>query len=185
MGARNAIPKEEYGLVMANGRCQKAHRISFQLTKGKIPKDAWVLHRCDNPPCIRPSHLFLGNAKKNAIDRNSKGRLIYATGDDHWTHKKPERVARGKYSGRYTKPERTARGERHGCAKLRSKDVSWIRSQYLTGLVSCANLAKEFSVRPTTIQSIINGKTWALELDERTKKRLLEIKRLRINQLLR
>lgn len=53
----------------------KAHRVSYELFVGPIPAGMHVLHHCDNPPCVRPSHLFLGDAKVNAQDRAAKGRM--------------------------------------------------------------------------------------------------------------
>lgn len=50
------------------------HRFSWKLHNGTIPANTCVLHRCDNPPCIRPEHLFLGTKKSNAIDMAQKGR---------------------------------------------------------------------------------------------------------------
>src|SRR5579885_1586253 len=51
-----------------------AHRVSYTLSFGSIPQGLLVLHRCDNPPCVRPDHLFIGTAKDNALDRAKKGR---------------------------------------------------------------------------------------------------------------
>jgi hypothetical protein len=51
-----------------------AHRVSWALTHGCDLPTQWVLHRCDNPPCVRPSHLFLGDATDNNRDRQAKGR---------------------------------------------------------------------------------------------------------------
>ncbi|MGH0033016.1 MAG: HNH endonuclease [Myxococcota bacterium] len=52
----------------------QAHRIAWGLANGADPGDAHVLHRCDNPPCVNPAHLFLGDAAANAQDRHQKGR---------------------------------------------------------------------------------------------------------------
>jgi hypothetical protein len=51
-----------------------AHRLSWVLHFGPIPNKLWVLHRCDNPPCVRPEHLFLGTVQDNNADRDHKGR---------------------------------------------------------------------------------------------------------------
>ena len=51
-----------------------AHRIAWELTNGPIPNDLRVLHRCDNPPCVNPAHLFLGTQLDNIAYRHAKGR---------------------------------------------------------------------------------------------------------------
>lgn len=51
-----------------------AHQASWLLYKGDIPPGAYVLHKCDNPICVNPNHLFLGNAKINSDDCHMKGR---------------------------------------------------------------------------------------------------------------
>jgi hypothetical protein len=57
-----------------NEKTVKAHRLSFALFKGKIPKGLYVLHTCDRPLCINPEHLWLGTAKDNMLDMSDKGR---------------------------------------------------------------------------------------------------------------
>ena len=52
----------------------KVHRVVYELTKGDIPPDHDVCHRCDNPPCCNPDHLFSGTPKDNAQDCIAKGR---------------------------------------------------------------------------------------------------------------
>lgn len=60
-----------YGSV---GAGELTHRVVWEFTYGPIPEGMCVLHRCDNPPCVRVSHLFLGTRKDNALDRKLKGR---------------------------------------------------------------------------------------------------------------
>ena len=64
-----------YGSIFYNGKTHKAHRISWKIHFGKIPKDMCVLHECDNPSCVNPSHLFLGTHKDNSDDKIQKGRF--------------------------------------------------------------------------------------------------------------
>ena len=70
-----------YGLVSVRGerRMEKAHRVSWTLNRGPIPEGLWVLHRCDNPSCVKPSHLFLGTPADNTNDMLTKGREAKGT----------------------------------------------------------------------------------------------------------
>ena len=68
-------PQNGYGLIaIGNRRMMRAHRFAWKLYRGPIPEGLWVLHRCDNPDCVRPDHLFLGTAKDNSQDMLRKGR---------------------------------------------------------------------------------------------------------------
>ena len=51
-----------------------AHRASWIFTNGPIPEGQLILHKCDNPPCVNPSHLFLGTHADNVADKMNKGR---------------------------------------------------------------------------------------------------------------
>lgn len=67
--------KDGYGRIMIENRKRiKAHRFSYQYFIGEITNNLWVLHKCDNPSCVNPEHLFLGTGKDNALDRSKKGR---------------------------------------------------------------------------------------------------------------
>lgn len=63
-----------YGRVRVGRGWQLAHRASYELEHGEIPAGLWVLHRCDNPKCVRPDHLFLGTAADNTADMLVKKR---------------------------------------------------------------------------------------------------------------
>lgn len=63
----------------ARARIIRVHRYSWEINRGPIPDGLHVLHRCDNPPCVNPDHLFLGTARANADDRVAKGRSARGT----------------------------------------------------------------------------------------------------------
>lgn len=64
-----------YGKLSVLGESIRAHRYSYILHFGAIPQGMLVCHRCDNPACVRPDHLFLGTSSDNAKDAYHKGRL--------------------------------------------------------------------------------------------------------------
>ena len=63
-----------YGAYNNNNRSIKAHRASYAIYNGEIPNGMHVCHRCDNPPCVNPVHLFLGSISDNMKDAVAKGR---------------------------------------------------------------------------------------------------------------
>jgi len=65
-----------YGIIWNENvqRPQKAHRVAWELHYGPIPQNMQVLHRCDNPPCCNPDHLFLGTQADNVADMIAKKR---------------------------------------------------------------------------------------------------------------
>lgn len=83
---QSCIANNGYGLFSSKGRRQSAHRYSYELHYGPIPKGMCVCHKCDNKPCVRPDHFFLGTHKDNAVDRQAKGRGNTLAGEQcPWT----------------------------------------------------------------------------------------------------
>lgn len=66
-----------YGAFKMNGKLHDAHRASWILKNGEIPIGIYVCHKCDNPSCVNPDHLFLGSPKDNVLDCIEKGRFSF------------------------------------------------------------------------------------------------------------
>lgn len=142
-----------YGRI---GHRTYAHRYVYELTYGRIPDGMFVLHHCDTPLCVRPSHLRIGTAKENSRDAVERKRI--ATGKRHGTYLHPESVARGARHGTKTHPEAISRGESRPAAKLTEGEVREIR--LLGNRVSRASLARQYGVTPTVIRRIILQQAW-------------------------
>ena len=144
-----AVRRRGYGVLGVlhdDGRRRNvaASRFIWEHMYGPIPAGKQVLHRCDNPSCVRPAHIFLGTASDNAHDRMSKGRWVrpwftglswQSVGDHHNA------------------------GEGNGMAKLTREDVVSIRHRYSEG-VRIVDLAGQFHVSAPAISAIVNRKSW-------------------------
>jgi len=78
----NGLP---YGRLYVNGKLMKAHRLSYIIANGlsSMWDGALVLHRCDNPRCVNPRHLYTGTQKDNTRDMIERGRKFRVTGENN------------------------------------------------------------------------------------------------------
>jgi hypothetical protein len=73
---RSTVKRDGYGQFWYEGKPVKAHHVSYRLHKGPIPTGAWVCHTCDVKTCVNPEHLYVGDARTNARDRDQRQRHI-------------------------------------------------------------------------------------------------------------
>ena len=76
-----AVSSRGYGQVWVGGKSRSAHRVSLEMVSGPIPDGMFVLHSCDTPACVRPSHLRAGTHEENMMDRTNRGRCPVVLGE--------------------------------------------------------------------------------------------------------
>lgn len=126
-----ALDEAGYATLWVDGRGVHASRVMWELERGPIPAGLFALHRCDNPRCVNPNHLFLGTHADNMADMKQKkrGRGRVALGEDnHW-------------------------------AKLRTSDVIAIRESAAVG-ASLSYIARTYGVTQKAIRLIVNRTNW-------------------------
>jgi hypothetical protein len=143
-----------YGRLLLRGKQARAHRVVWELLHGPIPDGLWVLHHCDNPPCVRPDHLYLGTSEDNVRDMVERVRYRPGPGST------PENAARGDRHGTHTRPETVHRGEEAPRAKLTADKVREIRRLHAAGR-SALSLGKEFGVAHQSILWVVKRRSWA------------------------
>lgn len=121
-----------YGRAMYRRRRIPAHRYAFMLANNIEHLEKWqfVCHKCDNPPCCNPNHLFLGTQADNMQDMLSKGRDNYC------------------------------RGERSPSRKLSWEQVQAVKSMAEAGELSQREIARQFDIHQVTVSKILNGIRW-------------------------
>jgi hypothetical protein len=136
MGFLNRGAKKQYGSIKVDGKSIAAHRFSWEIYNGsKIPDGMIVMHKCDNPRCVNPTHLHVGNHQDNMKDMISKNRQ--AKGND-FVNRKP------------------ANGSKNGLAKLTELQAMEIfkdnRKQ--------REIADQYGVSQAVVHNIKSKKTW-------------------------
>lgn len=126
--------RKGYGHITRGQENFNAHRYAWIICNGPIPSGQWVLHKCDVPSCVRPSHLYLG------------------THDDNMRDMKIKKRKKGNNGG--------LRGETHGCHKLEEHQVRAIRGYCAEGKVPQREIAKMFCVTQATVSGIHKRRSW-------------------------
>ena len=131
-----------YGQVRVSKRLLRTHRVAWELTNGSIPDGKVVCHRCDNPRCCNPHHLFLGSQQENVADMISKGRNASTI-----------EIIKNSTHAR-------AKGEQNSQAKLTEDEVIRIRRRWTQGGITKKELASQFGVSDVLIFKIVRRQIW-------------------------
>lgn len=126
--------RSPYGAFKADRTAHGAHRVSWEIANGPIPAGLQVLHRCDNPPCVNPAHLFVGTRADNMRDAAAKGRLPLAMIEQS--------------------------GEKNVNARLTADVVRAIRADRAAGM-KLVPLASKYGVGYSTVRDVVHGRTWS------------------------
>ena len=126
--------KDGYGVIWKAPKVLLAHRVAWELTYGPIPEGLQILHHCDNPACVNPTHLFIGTNYDNVCDSVSKGRR--SSGENH-----PNALLT------------TAR-----VSEIRK--IYALKGNRCTRDISQRKLAYQYGVNRRTIQNILSRKNW-------------------------
>lgn len=149
-----------YGQFWTGSRLTVASRFALELALGRpIAPDLMACHRCDNPPCVNPAHLYEGTQQVNVGDMVQRQRMWHDRPPEARLH--PERTGSGDRSASRKYPG-LRRGERNGNARLTAVQVAELRRRYAQGDVTQAVLATEFGIKPSHVSNIIRGRIWRL-----------------------
>lgn len=122
-----------HGKIFINGKYELTHRVSYLLFIGSIPEGLCVCHSCDNPACVRPSHLWVGSRAENNKDRHLKGR----DGDNS--------------------------GEKNGRAKIDWGIACLIRKDFSSGKYMKKEIAKKYGISPAIVSCVVRNISWVVK----------------------
>lgn len=155
-----------YGKLTIRRRTWIAHRFAFTITHGMIPSSAHVLHRCDNPPCCNPDHLFLGSNDDNIRDRIAKWRgrklskgqeaqaaQLYANGATYRDIQEMFKISRAQVWRLLHKTGSIQHRVWHNFV-LTSEQEAELSRKYATGLTQ-TELAQEYDIGISTVHYIL------------------------------
>lgn len=125
--------KKGYSWIRYRGREYLGHRLIWKSLNGDIPNSTMVCHKCDEPLCINPEHLFLGDAKANVADMLSKGRAF-------WQYRRDGIVG-------------------HKGSRLTEKEYEWMFLSKEIGLTN-SQIGRILGHNAKWVQEVLNGKTF-------------------------
>jgi hypothetical protein len=125
-----------YGIVWFKGIHISAHRLAWKFNRRRTPGRWHIRHRCDNPPCCNPKHLFRGTQTQNLREASKRGRM----------------------SENHRGPNPTIQGVLNGQAKLTEAKVRWARRKH--GVLTISAMCKHLGITRGTLHPALTGKTW-------------------------
>lgn len=176
---RGTVGAGGYGYVKMDGQrsASRAHRVAWEYASAQpIPEGLLVCHDCpdgDNPACVRNDepgvyiingvarprfgHLWLGTPSENTQDMLQKGRA--QTGDNHYSRRQPDLLARGDQSGARLHIDTRPRGEQHGNARITEATVLKIRRLRATGALQ-REIAEIVGTSRSNVAAVLCGQNW-------------------------